>query len=396
MEPSRPESRRETGILFYTCGAHAFTHVYMVTFTAILAPMCKGFGMSSEELTACASVSVLFFGLGALPAGWLGDHWGEKRLLVVFFFLTALGGTIVGLSRTSFELTCGMGCMGLGASIFHPVGNAMIARGIAQPGRAMGTNGLWGSVGEAVGPLLAVQVTVLLSWRWAYLVLTVPMLLLGVSLACSGLRIPARPPPVNKPRGKVKLPVLLLLLFTAMMFGGVMFWLVKTMLPTHLGLRTGEEGVSLLHAGYLTSLVYAIGGVGQYITGRLVHRGRGLGIYALIFLLGIPSLLAVGRLQGVALVGMSGAMSMLLFSPQPVENVLLARLSPERWKGLVFGLKFVLTFGIGGIGTYLSGVVESERGTGAVFTVAAGVATLAFLVALGAWLFSRRSSSGSP
>ena len=88
-------------------------------------------------------------------------------------------------------------------------------------------------------------------------------------------------------------------------------------------------------------------------------------------------------------------MSMLLFSPQPIENVLLARFSPQRWKGLVFGLKFVLTFGVGGIGTYLSGRVESERGTGAVFTAAAAVATLAFLIALVAYAVSRKSRSAT-
>jgi hypothetical protein len=87
-------------------------------------------------------------------------------------------------------------------------------------------------------------------------------------------------------------------------------------------------------------------------------------------------------------------MSVLLFASQPIENVLLSRFSPARGRSTLFGLKFTLAFGVGGLGTGLSGWVEGRSGTGAVFTVAALFITGACVLAAAAFL--RRAPAASP
>jgi MFS family permease len=412
LESTVPEvdfrKRTERRILFFTCAAHAMTHVYMVTLSVVLLPMRDDLGLSIPELTGYGTIAAVLYGLGALPAGLLSDRWGEKALFSIFFFLTAVGGAAVGLSRSPVLLSIGMALMGLGASIFHPVGNSWIARGFRSPGRAMGTNGLWGSLGEAVGPIAAAGISVVLSWRWAFLAYAAPMAAIGGWLVLSRVdEVPAgreelleveSPGPGRSTSGRW--PVLAFL-FAAMIFGGMQFWMVKTMFPTHVQAHTSLHGElhepaleaspsDSLRAGILTGLIYAIGGIGQYGVGRIVDRRDGRGVYCLLFAALAPLVYAVGRLDSAALIAAGCLMSILLFSVQPVENTLLARLSPRRWQGLIFGIKFVLTFGIGGFGTYLSGWVAARHGTEGVFAAASAFTIAALVLALFALAAGRR------
>jgi len=379
----------EGRILFFTCAAHALTHVYMVIYSVVLGRMSEDFG---TDVTDFCAISTVLFGLGALPASWLGEKLGEKTLLVAFFFLTALGGAVVGTAQTLTQLAIGMALLGLGTSIFHPVGNTLIAKGIRSPGKAMGTNGMWGSHGEAVGPLLAgLLAWGFGSWRSSYLALTLPTILLGAWLWATRMEL-ARPEPTKAVERNGERPLLVIaLLLAAMMCGGFQFWIVKTVLPDHIGQRTSaellpttlQENPVYLGAA-LSSLMYFVGGFGQMAAGKLVHTREGRGLYAVIFLVSIPLLLLTGALAGVPLVASGCIMTFLLFSAQPVENVLLARWAPPAWKGLLFGLKFTLAFGVGGLGLSIAKRVREAHGLGATFTAASVFTLAALLCALAA------------
>jgi hypothetical protein len=64
-------------------------------------------------------------------------------------------------------------------------------------------------------------------------------------------------------------------------------------------------------------------------------------------------------------------------------------------RGLIFGIKFTLAFGIGGLGASLSGAVETRYGLGDAFTAAAAFTTLALGLALAAFCVGRRIDSRS-
>ena len=368
---SNPRARSESRILFFACTAHCLTHVYMAMHTGILTPMSASFGLKIPELTVYATILATLFGFGALPSAWLGERFGEKNLLVVFFILTAAGGALVGLGSGTAALASGMAALGIGTSIFHPVGNTFIAKGIAMPGRAMGTNGLWGSLGQAVGPLFAAQMDEILAWRAGYLVLAPVMLILAAWLAASRIEMPPRRteaahghPAQDPVNGRWGILVLLLL---AMTMAGLNYWLVVTMLVKHIELQSGSAA---LGAAYWACAIFLVGGAGQYLAGHIVHRRDGRGAYVLVFAICAPLVYLTGRpwLTGIPLIVVAGLMSLALFASQPIENVLLSRFSPERWRSTFFGLKFTMAFGLGGAGSALSGEILEKYGMSAVFT----------------------------
>jgi MFS family permease len=340
----------------------------MVLFTPLRQEMADDFGLSLKEFGAYASISTTLFGLGAIPSGWLGDRFGEKRLLLAFYWLTAAGGVMIGLARGTAMLAAGMALLGIGASIFHPVGNSLIAKGIPMPGRAMGTNGLWGSFGQALGPMLAVVIAAMLSWRAAYIALAPIMALFAMRLQSATLDVPRSEARIVPPR----VGLLLSLLLLAMTLAGFNYWMVTTALPEHIEANTPAGFLpDAVRGGSLTSLIYLIGGLGQYLAGRAVHHREGRALYIAVFVLQAPLVYMVGRLGGLPLVVIASAMSVFLFAAQPIENVLLARFSSARGRGTLFGLKFTLAFGIAGVGPWLSSWVEESHGGPAVFTAAA-------------------------
>ena len=62
----------------------------------------------------------------------------------------------------------------------------------------------------------------------------------------------------------------------------------------------------------------------------------------------------------------------------PAENSLVARYAPSQWRGLAFGLKFILAFGVSGLGVLLEGKLYDYTGDFYwLFIILACVATVA-------------------
>ena len=399
--PSRAslESPRsaEGAILITTCAAHLLTHVYLQLYTAISPNMRATFGLAEDHFTACASVSFVLFGLGAMPTGWLSDRYGEKPLLVAFYLLTALGGTLIGIAQSTWQLVAGFAAIGIGLSIYHPVGMALITKGISRPSRALGINGLFGSIGTAAAPLCAGQITSWSGdWRTAYLALAVPTVLLGLWTATRPMarlerdrrtsqNAPGRLDADNKatktPPGVRRAFFLLL---CAMTCGGFYYSLTTTFLPVHL------DGSGILpqltpeeRRGWMTFVVLLVGGVGQVASGFWVENREGRGLYAVVLCVLVPLLVLTALTGGLAFVSSAAVMAFFIFSVQPIENTLLSRYTPASLRGRAFGLKFIVVFtaGMGG-GQWLSGILERHGTQAAVYGTAAGFATAALALAV--------------
>jgi len=378
----------QRNILLFTCIGHAMTHVYIHLFTAIQPEIRSSFdGLGAEGLTSLASISLVLFGVGAIPAGWLSDHYGEKPLLVAFFLLSAVGGAVTGFASTTWQLAAGFALIGLGTSIYHPVGLALISKGISRPAKAMGINGLFGSLGTALSPLAARQLTHWTGdWRWAFICLAVPMIVMAFLLGFSntgGKRTIDAADEENRAPGGGRSVVGLLL--TAMLFGGIYYSLIITMLPDRLA--AGADNSRLLGGivgeGYLPFIVFFIGGLGQVAAGHWMENREGRGLYVIILAGTVPLIYLSGMLDGVRLLIGASAMAFFMFAVQPVENTLLARYTAPGMRGRIYGLKFILTFGAGmGAGTALSGRISEGSGLKAVFTVAACFAAASLLMAI--------------
>src|SRR3984893_8499963 len=119
-------SRSATLALVFSSVGHFFAHLLMLLYPTVVLVLVGRWGMSYGDLLSLSLAGFVLFGLGALPAGWLGDRWSAERMMVVFFVGTGGAAIATGLTDGPMALAVGLAAIGLFGSIYHPVGTAWL------------------------------------------------------------------------------------------------------------------------------------------------------------------------------------------------------------------------------------------------------------------------------
>ena len=157
-------------VIGFVNAAHFIDHYAMLIFAAAVIIMGPALGMAYSELLPYATPGFVAFGAGSLITGWLGDRWSRRHMMVIFFVGIGASMIAVGLVQTPLQLGAALLSIGLFASIYHPVGTAMIVSYADKLGREMGLNGVWGNLGVASSALVTGVIGQYLGWRWAFIV----------------------------------------------------------------------------------------------------------------------------------------------------------------------------------------------------------------------------------
>src|SRR5215467_10493950 len=65
--------------------AHALDHFVMLIYPTVVIELAVVYDRSYATLIALSTASFVAFGLFSLPAGWLGDRWSRRNLMVAFY-----------------------------------------------------------------------------------------------------------------------------------------------------------------------------------------------------------------------------------------------------------------------------------------------------------------------
>ncbi|EWY39264.1 MFS transporter [Skermanella stibiiresistens SB22] len=373
--------------LGFACAGHAFMHVLSALYLTIVLGLERDWAMSYDELIRLWTIGSLMIGLGAPLSGWLGDRWSDAKMMVVFFLLTGAGAIAAGLADGATALTIGLAVLGLGSSIYHPVGMSWVIKNAANRGRALGVMGIFGSIGIACAALIAGGLTELINWRAAFIVPGAVCMLTGVALfACvaTGLvtdrQRDAKPQPGTNRSDAVRA---FIVLSVTMVCAGLIFQSTVTAMPKWFGERmTGLVGEGTLGVGGLVTLVYLFASGSQFIGGMLSDRYPLKHVYVMCLAIQIPLLLIASSFAGLPLLVVAGLVVFTQSLQIPAENLLLARHTPDKHRGLAFGAKFVLSFGVAPLGVQL---VALTYGWSVdfwwLFLILGGFATVAVLAA---------------
>src|SRR6187455_3173668 len=185
--------------------AHAVDHMFLLIFAAAVASIAAEFGFARwEDLMPFGVGAFVMFGLGSLPSGRLGDLWGRRAMMIVFFFGIGASSLLASLAQGPWQLAAALTLIGTFASIYHPVGIPMLLQGAARPGFTIGVNGLAGNLGIAAAAVLTGFLVKYFGWRMAF---AVPGL---IALLCALLFWALVPreemAPAKRPRKQLDLP----------------------------------------------------------------------------------------------------------------------------------------------------------------------------------------------
>jgi FSR family fosmidomycin resistance protein-like MFS transporter len=321
--------------------------------------------------------------------GYLTDRRPWPHAMVM-----GMGASLLGLLTLSFATSYGMilaavSLIGLGSAVFHPEATRMARHAAAgQQGLAQGIFQIGGHAGYAIGPLLAAAVVVprgqaSLSWFSGVALLAMVLMswiagryvtLRREQAASAGLR--AKPIGTTLPASRVvfAMAVLILLLFsknayTAAFTSYYTFYLIE------------RFGVPIQVSQLMLFLYLAVSAVGVIVGGMVGDRiGRDRVIWlsivgALPFALMLPyvDLFWTGVLSVVISFIMASAFSSIL--------VYAIDLVPHR-VGLVGGLFYGLSFGLGGVAAAGLGLLADHIGIVDVFRFGAWLPALGLLALL--------------
>ena len=297
-----------------------------------------------------------------------------------------MGSTLIGLLLLSTAHVFGIillaaGLVGLGSAVFHPE-SSRIAR-LASGGRygfAQSVFQVGGNFGSAMGPMLAAMIVVPLgqgSVAWFSLLAAVAIVILWrIGRWYKPLIAPRPAKPMGGAAGvpsagrtAFALAILIVLVFSKFIYMASLTSYFTFFLIHKFGVSTQTSQMFLFMFLAATAVGTFFGGpIGDRLGRRYVIWFSILGALPFTLLLPYANLFWTGVL--------SVAIGFIISSAMPAIIVYAQELMPHRF-GMISGLFFGFSFGAGGIGAALLGIVADHRGIEFVYMICA------FLPAIG-------------
>ena len=380
--------REEKKIVALTGCSHALSHGNLLIFPTVLLLLQKEFSLSYLELGVMGNIMTLAYGLGALPGGMIYNSLGPKKLYLLCFLGCAMALTLVAFSSRLIFFTAGLALLGAFGSVYHPWANSLITSRVREYGRAIGIHGAAGNIGLVATPFLSGLIASSLGWRSAYLIFALP----GIAVSLWALFVDMSPREEVKKEGgslgqrsateimKTYFSSPLILLYLANMMHNFSFYGSLTFLPTYMAKRTSFQIFSLDNValgGMLSAIVLFMGVFGQYSGGVLSQKPNLEKKFFAISVIAFPFIFAMSLTTDHLLLLLALLFFFFNFFLQPMNNTLLAHYTPEKIRGIAFGLFFFVAFGFGSLASTFSGWIAETFGLQWVFM---GLSSSAFLL----------------
>ena len=369
--------------------AHALDHLFLLVFATAVSSIAAEFGFARwEDLMPYGVGAFILFGVGSMPSGRLGDLWGRRQMMLVFFFGMGVSALIAALTTNAWQLAAALCLLGAFASIYHPVGIPMLVQHAQNPGATIGVNGLAGNLGIAVAAVLTGLLVKWIGWRAAFVV---PGL---AALVCGGLFAHFTPkelePPATRPRkSALVLPAAMLArVFAVMTAAAVTASLLFNFTTNGNGQLLAERMQGIVDdpatLGLLLAAVYALASTAQVVVGRLIDRVPLKRLYLTIALAQAPMLALAAQAQGWWLYALLTGSMILIFGAIPFTDALIVRYVDDSLRSRVAGMRLTVSIGISSAAVWLLGPLVKAGGFQTLMLVMAGIALCTSAIV--AWL----------
>ncbi len=409
MKPAVPEPTqahdpgyRRLLMMAVVVAGHGVKHMYASSFFVLLPELKLGLGLTNAGVGSVSAFRNVAGGVTNLPAGFLGDSFQRQWSIILAVSLIVVGVSYVavGSVRGLVPLIIVATVMSIGVTLWHPSAISALSRRFTERrGFAIAVHGTGGSAGEALGPLVAGGLLLLMGWRLVFRSMGLPAIAAGAVVWLLLRRVPvsavARPAvqdylvSVKRLLGNRRMPGILVVVAG---FGATQSPLM-TFLPVYLQIEL-EYSPTVMALYVFAS--QAAGIATQPLLGFLSDRhGRQTVLLPSLLALAAASLGVSLAPQGLPLLLVIIFMGAFVF---PLMSILLAAAADIAGEGLQatsVSIVFATTVVFSGLSPYISGLLADNFGVVSVFRYAAGVA-LATGMALAVQRWERPSSARGP
>ena len=353
---------------------HALDHLFLLIFATAVGAIAADWGMVWQDLMPYTVGAFVMFGLGSLPAGRLGDLWGRRAMMVVFFLGIGAAAILVATTSGVWMLAAALTLMGVFASIYHPVGIPMLVQNARNPGFTIGVNGLAGNLGIAVAAILTGFLVKQAGWRAAFAVPGTLAILFGVLFL---VLVPREEmAPARRPKKSVDLPPSVMArVVMVMTLAAVSSSLIFNFTTNGNGQLLAERLRGLVDDPaalcMLLAIVYTIGSLAQLVVGKLIDRYPLKWVYLPVVASQVPLFLLASGTGGWPLYVVMVVFMVFVFGAIPFVDAMIVQYVDDRMRSRVAGIRLAVSFGVSSLAVYLLGPTVKAAGFGTLLTVMA-------------------------
>ena len=330
--------------------SHFLDHFIMLIFAKSAHDAGRNFGMNYDEIIMYGVGGFVLFGGVAPLAASLADKFSRSLLLVIYHFGIGFAAILAGFSQNVWQLAAAIGLIGIFASIYHPVGIAMLIKSNRRIGFRLGINGVFGNMGVAAAPLIAGIILTWGDWRMCFIIPGIFCLFYGIAFIASLQEEKQQRGTAHKVRHSGFSPNWKLALgavFLSTASGGFVFSAMTFVVPRYFEISMLNLSSSVAITGLLASLVYGCASFTQIAVGWIIDRIEpkwvlfSIGV-GQIFFIYLTSQFTDLTLFFAMLIAMS-----FVFGQIPITDTILSRYVPDELRAKALSLKFMLNLVVG-------------------------------------------------
>jgi len=372
-------------VIGFVNAAHFIDHYSMLIFAAAVIVMGPALGMAYSELLPYATPGFIAFGAGSLITGWLGDRWSRRHMMVIFFCGIGLSMISVGLVQTPLQLGAALLSIGIFASIYHPVGTAMIVSYADKLGHEMGLNGVWGNLGVASSALVTGVVGQYLGWRYAFVIPGVVTIGIGAAFALMVAhedRKGSKQAAAQARVAKQDMWRVILALFIVVIAISTTFNAVTVALPKLFAERLADLTHSPALLGVIAACVYVFGAMTQYTIGKLLDKHSLKTVSLPLSFVLAPFLYFAATLSNLPLILVSIGIVMGAFGQVTVNDAMVGKYTSEEWRSRAYAVRYFIGFTAAGASVGLVAWLYQQGGFVTMLHAFAGLCLLVVAAAI--------------
>ncbi len=363
---------------------HAIDHMFLLIFATAVTSIATEFGIGRWEDLMPYSVPVfLFFGLGSIPAGRLGDHWGRRPMMIVFFFGMGAAAFLVSAATSPTMMAVALAVLGTFASIYHPVGIPMLVQGALRPGWAIGVNGLVGNLGVAAAAVATGFLVKYFGWRMAFVVPGIVSMVCGVLFAMYASKEVAAP--AKKRAASAAPPLgaiarLLLIMTLAATTSSLLFNFSTTSNYEMLADRFQAITTDPAQIGMMLGMVYAVASLTQLVVGNLIDKHSLRTIYMSVIGLQVIVLMLAATMHGWMFYALQLLIMVTIFGAVPFTDAMMVRFVDDSMRSRVSGVRLAVSLAASSLAVWLVGPLVKQAGFSFLLWVMAGISVVTLLI----------------
>jgi len=367
--------------------AHFANDVPLTLPAAVILVLREEFDLSYAALGAIITASAFFMTSLQFITGYAADRW--NRITLLRLGLTTLGvGTILMGFSTNYVQLLAFGCLiGIGGSVFHPIGYSLLSDAFesGNRGKALGLGSAAGDMAVPVAFATSGFLVLFLGWRSLFILWGLIAIIVAAIL----------PLIIKEPRKKEfhsnatnnstkKIVRTLIPVIIVMGLAAASYRIASSFTTTYL---KDFFGLGIEAANSILALMMTVGTVGSIVGGTLVDKLGGKNtVTAEMVMLSVLSMVSIYIGNVYFLSGMICIMGFFLLGVWPSFYSAIADTTSLGARSFTYGILFAVAWSFGSFFPYLSGACADVFGLQVIFIL---VGVLSLLAAFAAYFTFR-------